>query len=51
MICIDEQIAWIATATGINDLFAGRNKRLFLIDAGYHVTRFLIYGIILGLVH
>lgn len=44
-------IAWIATASGINDLFAGRSWRLFLVDSGYHVARFLIYGIILGLWH
>lgn len=42
-------VAFIATTSGINDLFSNRSWRLFLIDAGYHIVRFLIYAIVLGL--
>ena len=44
-------IGWVATSFGINYQFAGRSFKLFLIDAGYHVVQFLIYGIIFGLWH
>ncbi|MBN2612808.1 MAG: DUF1761 domain-containing protein [Bacteroidales bacterium] len=41
-------IAWIATAFGINYLYARKSFRLFLIDAGYFVVFFIIMGTILG---
>ena len=41
-------IAWIATSFGINYLFARKSLKLFLIDAGYFVTFFIIMGAILG---
>jgi hypothetical protein len=44
-------IGWVATSFGINYLFANRGFTLFLIDAGYHVVQFAVYGIIFGLWH
>ena len=42
---------WVATSFGINYQFANRTFKLFLIDAGYHVAQFTLYGVILGLWH
>lgn len=44
-------LCWVATSFGINYLFASRTLKLFLIDAGYHVAQFTLYGVILGLWH
>lgn len=44
-------IFWIATSIATNYLFSGRSFAMFLIDAGYHVAQFVIYGVILGLWH
>lgn len=44
-------LCWIATSFGTNYLFTDRNFKMFLIDAGYHIAQFTIYGIILGLWH
>ena len=41
-------LAWSTTALGINYLFARKSFKLFLIDAGYFVTFFIIMGAILG---
>lgn len=41
-------VAWIATALGVNYLFARRSFKLFLIDAGYYVVFFAVMGLILG---
>lgn len=38
-----------ATSFGINYQFANRPTTLLLIDGGYHVVQFLLYGLILGL--
>lgn len=42
---------WVATSFGINYQFANRTFKLFLIDAGYHVAQFTLYGVILGFWH
>ncbi len=42
---------FVATSFGINYLFAGRSMKLFLIDAGYDILQFTLYGVILGLWH
>lgn len=42
---------FVATSFGINYLFAGRSMKLLLIDAGYHIVQFALYGLILGLWH
>lgn len=41
-------LCFVATSFGINYLFAGRSLKLWLIDAGYHVLQFTLYGLILG---
>jgi len=41
-------LGFIATALGINYLFARKSFKLFLIDAGYFILFFAVMGIILG---
>lgn len=41
-------VVWIATALGINYLYAQKSFRLFLIDAGYFVVFLPAMGAILG---
>jgi hypothetical protein len=40
-----------ATSFGINYQFAQRSFKLFLIDGGYHVLQFVLFGLVFGLVH
>jgi hypothetical protein len=42
---------WVATSFGINYQFSNRTFKLFLIDAGYYVVQFTLYGVVLGLWH
>ena len=42
---------FVGTSFGINYQFAGRTNRLLLIDAGYHLCQFTIFGAVLGLWH
>ena len=42
-------IGFAATALGITILFETRSLKLFLINAGYHLTGFTLAGIILSL--
>lgn len=44
-------LAYVATSFGINYAFAGRSLKLWLIDGGYHILQFSLYGLILGLWH
>jgi len=44
-------VSWVAMSFGINYAFAQRSLKLWLIDAGYHVLQFTLYGLILGLWH
>ena len=37
------------TSFAINYQFANRSTTLLLIDAGYHIVQFVLYGLILGL--
>lgn len=39
----------VATSFGINYQFAQRTFRLWMIDGGYHVAQFLLFGLIFGL--
>jgi hypothetical protein len=39
---------YVAMSFGINYAFAGRSLKLWLIDAGYHILQFALYGAILG---
>jgi Protein of unknown function (DUF1761) len=41
----------VAACFGINYQFSNRPTLLWLIDGGYHVAQFLLYGLILGLWH
>jgi hypothetical protein len=43
--------AFVATSFGINYAFAQRSLKLWLIDGGYHLLQFVLYGVILGLWH
>jgi hypothetical protein len=43
--------AFVATSFGINYAFAQRSLKLWLIDGGYHLLQFTLYGLILGLWH
>jgi hypothetical protein len=43
--------AIVATSFGINYQFADRSPTLWLIDGGYHLVQFVLYGLILGLWH
>ncbi|WP_165357547.1 DUF1761 domain-containing protein [Sphingosinicella sp. CPCC 101087] len=40
---------WVAAAFGINYLFERRPLSLWLINGGYHVLQFTLFGTILGL--
>lgn len=40
---------FVATSLGINFLFSRRSITLLLIDSGYHIVQFILYGLILGL--
>lgn len=39
---------FVATSFGVNYVYAGRSSKLFLIDAGYIILQFTIYGMIFG---
>ena len=39
---------WVAASFGINYLFERRSLALWLINAGYHVLQFTLFGLILG---
>ena len=36
----------VATSFGVTYQFSNRNIRLFFVDAGYHMTRFIIYAFV-----
>jgi hypothetical protein len=39
---------FVAASLWVNYTFANRGMTLWLIDAGFHVVRFVLFGIILG---
>lgn len=39
---------FVAMSFGINYAFAQRSLKLWMIDAGYHIAQFALYGLILG---
>lgn len=41
-------LAFVATALGVNYLFARHPFKLYLIDAGYFLVTFIVMGIIIG---
>jgi hypothetical protein len=42
-------LGWVASAIGTNYLYENKTLKLFAITSGYHVVRFLVAGVILGL--
>ena len=42
---------FVAACFGINYQFAGRSTLMWLIDGGYHMAQFMLYGLVLGLWH
>jgi uncharacterized protein DUF1761 len=42
-------VALVAMSFAVNDAFAGRSFKLWLIDGGYHTLQFTLYGLIIGL--
>jgi hypothetical protein len=44
-------IGFVAASLGITYQFANLSMTMSLIDGGYHVARFLLYAVILGLWH
>jgi hypothetical protein len=44
-------IGFVAASLGITYQFANLSVKMSLIDGGYHVARFLVYAVILGLWH
>ncbi len=40
---------WVAAAFGINYLFERRGLTHWLVNAGYHVLQFTMFGLVLGL--
>ncbi len=42
-------VFWVATSFGVNYLFELKSVKLWLINAGYHVVQFTVYGLVFGL--
>lgn len=42
-------LCWVGAAFGINYLFERRSLKLWLINAGYHMFQFTMFGLIFGL--
>jgi hypothetical protein len=41
-------VGWVATSFGMNYLFERKSLAHFVINAGYHVVQFSLFGLILG---
>lgn len=41
-------VFFVAMSFGINYAFAGRSHKPWMIDSGYHILQFALYGVILG---
>ncbi len=42
-------VAWAAGSLWISYLFEGRTRGLYLINGGYHVVQYTVYGLVFGL--
>ncbi|MDF2964773.1 MAG: hypothetical protein K0Q51_161 [Rickettsiaceae bacterium] len=42
---------FVATCFGVNYLFTKRSFKLFLIDSLYYITQFVLYGLIISVMH
>jgi hypothetical protein len=41
-------LCWVATGFALNYMFEGRSLRLLLINGGFNVVTFILYGVILA---
>lgn len=41
-------VFFVSMSFGINYAFAQRSLKLWMIDSGYHILQFVLYGVILG---
>jgi len=41
-------VGFVAASFGINYQFAQRSFKLWLIDAGYHIVQFAVFGLLIG---
>ena len=44
-------LCFAAASLGLNYAFAGRGLTLWLIDGGFHIARFVVFSLVLGLWH
>lgn len=44
-------LAWVAGSFGISYLFEHRSLKLWLVNGGYHVVQYTLFGAILGIWH
>jgi hypothetical protein len=49
MIGLFTGLFFVSTSFGVNYAFSGKSYKIFLIDSGYHVLQFVLYGVIFGL--
>jgi hypothetical protein len=42
-------VCWVSTSLVTNYLFEGRSTTLMLINGGYHIVRFILFGLAFGL--
>lgn len=42
-------LGFVVTTSGVNGIFSGRQKNLYLIEVGHHLVVLLIMGAVLGL--
>lgn len=42
-------VAWAAGSLWISYLFEGRARGLYLINGGYHIVQYTVYGLVFGL--
>ena len=47
-VCLTAGLCIAAASSGINYQYTGRGLRLWLIDGGFHVARYVVYAIVLG---
>ncbi|MEH6421071.1 DUF1761 domain-containing protein [Pseudomonas sp. CGJS7] len=41
-------VFFVSMSFGINYAFAQRSLKLWMIDSGYHILQFILYGVIIG---
>lgn len=48
MVGVMTGLCFVATSFGVNYVFSGKSLKCFLIDGGYSVIQFALYGVIVG---